>query len=211
MKMRLGTVFGSAVLLLCTFDASAHHVMGGITPDTWTAGLLSGIGHPIIGLDHLAFVIAVGAGAAFVPRCWWWTPLVFILATVLGCLLKVAGVFLPLAEVVVTASVVLLGAMVLSGRAFQPGLYIFVFAASGLFHGWAYGESIVGAEATPLVAYLTGFAIIQYALVLGVIWVVRSLWSANGPVAIQPRLIGGLAAGVGLALLIENIESLIIA
>ena len=33
-------------------------------------GLLSGIGHPIIGFDHLAFVIAVGLIAAFNQTVW---------------------------------------------------------------------------------------------------------------------------------------------
>jgi len=40
--------------------ASAHHVMGGATPATFAQGLLSGLGHPVIGLDHLTFVLAVG-------------------------------------------------------------------------------------------------------------------------------------------------------
>ena len=29
--------------------ASAHHLMGGVTPVTFAQGLLSGLGHPVIG------------------------------------------------------------------------------------------------------------------------------------------------------------------
>ena len=44
--------------------AFAHHVMGGRMPATFAEGLLSGLGHPVIGLDHFAAVVAVGCLAA---------------------------------------------------------------------------------------------------------------------------------------------------
>ncbi len=51
----------------CSVDARggrcrpyAHHVMGGRMPATFAEGLLSGLGHPVIGIDHLAFIVAVG-------------------------------------------------------------------------------------------------------------------------------------------------------
>ncbi len=59
-----------ALSLLAPLEASAHHVMGGGLPDTWVAGLLSGIGHPMIGLHYLAFVVAVGLASAFLARRW---------------------------------------------------------------------------------------------------------------------------------------------
>ncbi len=40
-------------------SARAHHPMGGQTPETFSQGLLSGFGHPIIGIDHLAFLIVI--------------------------------------------------------------------------------------------------------------------------------------------------------
>ena len=33
-------------------------------------GLLSGVGHPVIGVDHFAFVVAVGITAALAGRLW---------------------------------------------------------------------------------------------------------------------------------------------
>ena len=35
--------------------ALAHQPMGGVVPETLLHGLMSGVGHPIIGLDHFAF------------------------------------------------------------------------------------------------------------------------------------------------------------
>ena len=204
-----GLVLGGLLTLVAS-PALAHHPMGGATPSTLMEGLLSGFGHPIIGFDHLAFVLAVGVAAAFTQRRLL-SPLAFILATVAGCLLIVSAVGLPLAEIVITGSVVLLGALILSGRRIPGAAYIILFALAGLFHGWAYGEAIVGAEAAPLLAYLAGFAFIQYGIAVGAGWVVLRLWKANGPEAVQPRLAGAVAAGIGVAFLVENIESMLFA
>src|SRR5262245_65599030 len=55
----------AALIALFVADpALAHHAMDGATPTTFWHGLLSGLGHPVIGLDHLAAIIAVGCLAA---------------------------------------------------------------------------------------------------------------------------------------------------
>ncbi len=210
MRNKLSIAAATGLLSLIASPAWAHHPMGGATPSTLMEGLLSGFGHPIIGFDHLAFIVAVGIAAAFTPKRLL-SPLAFIFATVAGCLLIVSGIKLPLVEIVVTGSVVLLGALILSGRRIPSAAYLAIFATAGLFHGWAYGEAIVGAEATPLTAYLIGFAAIQYAIAVGAGWAVLKLWKASGPEAVQPRLAGAVAAGIGAAFLIENIEGMIFA
>src|SRR5512143_2201835 len=60
--VRLG--LGFIAFALSAAPAFAHHVMGGRTPATFTEGILSGLGHPVIGLDHLAAVVAIGCLAA---------------------------------------------------------------------------------------------------------------------------------------------------
>ena len=59
---RLAPASAGAALIavLSTTSAQAHHVMDGMLPSTFVEGLLSGLGHPIIGPDHFAFVVAVG-------------------------------------------------------------------------------------------------------------------------------------------------------
>jgi urease accessory protein len=44
---------------------------------------------------------------------------------------------------------------------------VLLFSIAGVFHGYAYGESIVGAETTPLSAYVIGFGVIQYLVAVG--------------------------------------------
>jgi len=209
MRFKTATI-ALAAPLLAAAPALAHHPMGGATPETAWHGLLSGIGHPIIGVDHFAFIVLVGLAAAFAGARFI-TPLAFIAATVAGCLLKVAGIALPLAEFVIAGSVVLTGIMVLSGKNFGATAYGVIFAIAGLFHGWAYGAAIIGAEPTPLAAYLTGFGVTQYAIALAVSWLTLSVWKASDSSAIQPRLAGAVAAGIGAAFLIEGIEGVLFA
>jgi urease accessory protein len=197
----------SMAACLVASPASAHHAMGGGLPSTMWQGFVSGVAHPVIGIDHLAFIVAVGLASAFLPNKWL-PPLAFVAATVVGCLLMIGGFALPIAEIVITASVVLLGGMVLAGRTLSLPVYAGLFALAGLFHGNAYGQSIVGAEATPLLSYLVGFAAIQFAIAAGVAWLVSRIRQTELPGAVAPRLAGAVAAGVGFALLVENVEAM---
>jgi urease accessory protein len=54
-RIRCAALVGAG-LLATAGTASAHHLMGGRTPSTFADGILSGVGHPIIGPDHLAFL-----------------------------------------------------------------------------------------------------------------------------------------------------------
>jgi urease accessory protein len=187
-------------VLIAAAPAEAHHVMGGRTPSTVMEGLLSGLGHPVIGIDHLAFLVAMGiaAGAAGLNLA---LPALFIAISAIGVALHVRGIALPGAEVVVAASVLAAGAILALGRSVQTGAWAALFAIAGLFHGYAFGESIFGAEASPLAAYLIGLVAVQGALVTGIAWLARG----SGVAAIQPRLAGAAIAGIGLAVLAGQI------
>lgn len=199
--------------LFCSLWASqtlAHHAMGGGTPATVGDGLLSGLAHPVIGIDHFAFLVAMGIAAAFTsrPRL---APLAFVFATVAGCLLFVAGLELPGVEIAVAASVVVVGAMVVSGRRYQGNVLLVLFGAAGIFHGMAYGGAIIGAESTPLFAYLAGFAGVQVVLALAAGSFARRFAGSESVAALHPRLAGAVATGVGVAILIENLEGVLFA
>ncbi len=189
--------------LAATLPAHAHHMMGGRTPVTFAEGLLSGLGHPVIGIDHLAFIVAVGlaVGAAGLSLA---MPAVFVAASALGVAIHVSGVNLPGAELVVAASVILAGSLLATNGKARSSLVVWValFAVAGLFHGYAYGESIFGAERTPLEAYLAGLVIVQTALATGVALLMRRPWME--PV-MSARLAGVVIAGIGLAVLAGQI------
>jgi urease accessory protein len=155
-----------AVALSAAAPASAHHVMGGEVPATIWQGLLSGLGHPIIGVDHLAFIVGVGLISHLVglPAL---LPLVFLAGTVLGCVLHIQGYDLAASELAVALSVAIAAAVLALRVRIPVGLLAPLLVVAGALHGYAYGESIVGAEATPLAAYVVGFSAIQYGLAVG--------------------------------------------
>ena len=187
-----------AVLSLTAVSAVAHHPMGGATPLTLWQGFASGVGHPVIGLDHLAFIIAVGLMAGL-SRRWVSIPLAFIAGTALGCILHLASVSLPAAEILIAASVLLMGALVAKAVSLPTLATLALVAVAGLAHGHAYGEGIFGAEGGPLYAYLAGFCAIQFAIAATTA-VLASRALAASAEARGVRTAGALIAGVGVAM-----------
>lgn len=196
------TALAAVPFLFATASASAHHVMGGKIPSTFVEGLLSGLGHPVIGPDHLAFLlgmgIAVGFGGLNLAL-----PALFVVASAIGVALHVNGVNVLAPEIVVAVSVLLAGFLIARGRTFPVWIWAVLFAVAGLFHGYAYGESIFGAETSPLYAYLGGLILIQSALTVGTALLARR--SGGSVSELTPRLAGAVIIGVGLATLIGQL------
>jgi urease accessory protein len=201
-SLRRTSLTAFAVLLAMTGAASAHHVMGGGLPSTFSQGFLSGLGHPVIGPDHLAFLVAVGV-AVGVGGLSLALPIVFVAASAIGVALHVNGLNLAGAELIVAASVVLAGFLLARGRELPLAAWAALFGIAGIAHGYAYGESIFGAEPTPLLAYLAGLVIIQSALSIGLAMLTRR--SATLASAMAPRLVGAVVLGVGLTALLGQV------
>ena len=158
--------------IFMTTPAFAHHPLAGRLPANLFEGIMSGFGHPILGFDHLAFVVASGLIAVGI-RGGMIIPIAFVLATGIGAGIHLQAINLPIPEIVIAASVVLFGVLlVIRNTQIKTANYVLLvtsFAAlAGIFHGHAYGEGIFGAEPTPLIAYLIGFTIIQLAISLSI-------------------------------------------
>ena len=205
-KVKSGFLFtglGIALLLLGIMEpAAAHHAMGGRTPSNLVEGFLSGLAHPLIGIDHFALVVAVGLFAALKASRGLGIPLAFVLSTLGGTILHLLGLDLPFPEAGIALSV--LGFGLLLGREHSPHLLWLVSLAgiAGVFHGYAYGEAIVGAQMTPLGAYLAGFTLIQLLVAL-IAFSVGKLALNNAPQspALAVRFAGFTIAGIGAAFL----------
>src|SRR3954454_5706230 len=97
-KRLIHRMAAAAVLLSATsVSASAHHLMGGKMPASFADGLLSGLGHPVIGIDHWAFLaavgLAVGAGGLNLAM-----PGIFVACSAIGVALHVNAVNIPASE-----------------------------------------------------------------------------------------------------------------
>jgi urease accessory protein len=183
--------------------AQAHHPMGGATPSTFVEGLLSGIGHPVIGIDHFAFLVVIALFSTMQQgSVRYLLPLAFVGATVGGTLYHLGAADLPLTETVIALSVLLGGLGVLFKRTLPALLLGGLFAVVGIYHGYAYGEAIVGAESTPLLAYLAGFALVQYAVIVGGIKLLELAARRSSSLQATATRVGGVAtAAVGAVFL----------
>ena len=190
-----------AGLVATAGTASAHHLMGGKTPSTFADGILSGLGHPIIGPDHLAFLVALGV-AVGASRLSLITPFLFLLAMACGVAAHVAAFNIPAAEMIVAVSVVVAGVLLALDRRIPASRWAAIASIAGFFHGYAYGEAIYGAETTPLAAYLVGLVAVQTVLVLAIAFATRTAWKVS---AIGPRLVGAAICGVGFTVLVGQI------
>ncbi len=166
------------------------HLTGG-------GGLLDGLAHPVLGIDHLIAIVVVGTLAFLLRGRLPWTtlPATFVGAMAIGGTLGVLGVAVGSTELFVALSVVLLGLVLLAvtGRIDGRGLAGLV-ALAALFHGLAHGGEVPSAANPAL--YVIGFLLATAGLHLAGV--------ALGPVVARSRIGRGIAgAGVvsaGLAL-----------
>ena len=203
----------AAVIALFTPTlAFAHHSLGGMPMVTFADGLLSGVGHPLVGFDHLFFVALVGIAAIYTKQRFT-SPMVYIVAMLFGCYAMSTGIGLPAKEVIIGLFLLTLGAVVLPDKALSLLPAIAIFAGFGLFHGSAFGDALASQEAgiggQVLIGYLVGLSAIQYAIALGAGWLVAKVLGALTAQAIQARLAGAVVAGVGLFLTLENVEGIV--
>ncbi|MBE9114387.1 HupE/UreJ family protein [Lusitaniella coriacea LEGE 07157] len=196
---------GSLSLLLALFitqPAFAHHPFGGKLPSNGFEGFLSGLGHPVIGADHFAFVVTIGLLAALQPQRAILIPIAFILTTLGGTGIHLLGVDLPMVEIVISASVVVFGTILAMKKSPKSLLLILLAGIAGIFHGYAYGEAIVGAEITPLVSYLLGFATIQLGIALLALQAGKlAISQASEQPTLTLRFAGFALCGAGVAFL----------
>jgi len=185
--------------------AWAHHFMDGGLPATFVEGLLSGIGHPLIGLDHAAFILAAGFLLALV-KGGLWGVLALIAGALGGAALHLAGVGLPGGEAGVALSVILIGGLAIARRRIRLSWLAGGLALAGVLHGQAYAETIFGAEPAPLGAYLIGFSFSQLCVSGAVFFAHRQLIAHREAWARRTSMALGAAAGaVGFVFLALNV------
>lgn len=197
--MRLKRCFATIAMVLVTVaPASAHHVIGGTAPASLFEGLLSGLAHPVIGMDHLAFVIALGLAAAFASDGLRLIAL-FIAGSLTGVIFQGLSTFVPHLELLVSLSIVGLGIGFVARRLSRsPAWWVFAVGA-GLLHGLAYGESIAKSPWPAVVSYVVGLAVAQVMLALMAKTFVDLMRVDAATPLRGSRLVGGVLVAVGMA------------
>lgn len=192
----------TGLALIAPLCARAHHFMDNALPGTWQQGLLSGLAHPVIGLDHAAFVIGAGFLLAMFAGGLW-ALVALVAGSLAGASFHLAGIALPGGEGAVALSVVLVAAGLFCRQRLPWSIAVALLALAGVWHGHAYAEAIFGAERAPLVAYLAGFSLTQLALAVGAFLAHRALMRLR-LAAPACALLGGVIGAVGLLFLLTS-------
>lgn len=162
-------------------------------------GFAAGFFHPLLGLDHLLAMLGVGIWAAQLgKRAAWMVPMAFVAVLAAGALLAFSGEALPMVELGIAGSVLVIGALVALGGRMPVALAMIIAGAFALFHGHAHGTELPG-FATP-VAYGAGFlaaTALLHGAGVGIVYLVRGQ-AAKLPV----RLAGAIMVVIGGGLLI---------
>ncbi len=127
-----------AVAALCFSGNVAAHIQKGEA-----IGFLTGLRHPISGLDHVLAMISVGLwGAQLGAPAMWVLPVAFPVVMALGGMMGLLGIPLPGTEYGIAASMVVLGAAVLCE--WRPPLWVagMVVSIFAIFHGHAHGTEL---------------------------------------------------------------------
>jgi urease accessory protein len=105
--------------------------------------LIHGFAHPLTGIDHILAMLAVGVFAASLGgRALWTVPLSFMGGMLFGGALGVFGVGLPLVEVGIALSLVVLGAAVAMKWDLPVASAMALVGLFAIFHGHAHGSEM---------------------------------------------------------------------
>lgn len=160
-------------------------------------GILSGFLHPLLGVDHLLAMVAVGLLSAQIGgRAIWTVPSAFVSVMAIGAFSGIMGMPLPLVEYGITGSVLILGITILAGKRLPEWLAIVFVALFALFHGHAHGTELPSLTNTTglMVSYIAGFLIATAGLhVVGALIGISAIRSNQGKMWMR---LGGVAISV---------------
>jgi urease accessory protein len=172
--------------LLCAQAAEAHVHKGE------AVSFLSGLKHPISGLDHVVAMVAVGIwGAQLGAPAIWVLPVAFPMVMATGGMVGLLGMPLPGTEIGIAASAILLGAAVMMELRPRLALAAVLVGFFAIFHGYAHGSELPAGQSGLL--YSIGFVMatgclhavgISIGLVHRWNWGQRSLRVAGAAIAL---------------------------
>ncbi|OGB23230.1 MAG: urease accessory protein [Burkholderiales bacterium RIFCSPLOWO2_02_FULL_57_36] len=190
-KIRAATLVTATLLTSPVFAHSGHHQ---------AVDIVSGFMHPLLGIDHLLAMLAVGIWAAqYRQPARWMLLLLFPTVMALGAVAGMMAVHLPGIEPGIAGSVAVLGLLIafaIKMPAAASGIVVALFA---LIHGYAHGVELP-AGASP-VLYGAGF--ILATLTLHAIGLVIGMAAAGKVANKAMRLLGGAIAASGAYLLVS--------
>lgn len=172
-------VAGTALVapLLLGSPALAHHVadIGQLAPTAFN-GVLSGLAHPVLGPDHLLFLLALSLVGLQHRRRW---SLGLLVVGLLGSAAGLLWPGLPGAEVLVACTLVVEALVLL--RRLPLGLLLPAMA----LHGYVLSGPVFGWTSMPVAAYAAGLLISQGGLLILALVLLRPLAARLSPAKLR--------------------------
>ncbi|ETX10665.1 protein hupE [Marinomonas ushuaiensis DSM 15871] len=157
--MRLNTLKMGLVALIATIPTLAFAHPG----HEHASGFMTGFMHPMLGLDHLLAMLAVGLwGASLGGRALWAVPTAFVATMLFGGGLVLSSIHVPFIEQGITLSVIMIGMLLVSATRLPVVASASIAGLFALFHGAAHGVEIP--LHTSGIEYGLGFATATLAL-----------------------------------------------
>lgn len=128
-------------------------------------GFIWGIADPVIRLDRLALIVAIGLLSAGVVRGTW-VAASFVIAALFGTVIYLSPIYLPGIQIAIAISTIAFGAMLVIPTQLNWVAFAMLSAIAGLFQGYANGESVMGLGMVTLVTYFIGVTLTQFAIVM---------------------------------------------
>lgn len=188
------------LLALVTLFALVPVVAFGHTGVGGTAGFSHGFMHPVTGLDHVLAMVMVGVLAwQLGGRALWLVPTTFVLVMAIGGALGVAGIGLPLIEVGIALSVVVLGLIVAMGIRPPVAITMSIAGLFAIFHGQAHGAEMP--ETAAGMIYGLGFmlgTVLLHTAGIGFGFLIATMSERKGPVLVRTTGLVTALAGIGI-------------
>ena len=197
MKINSALAFTVATLAATTVSTAAFAHPGQVE----ASGFATGFAHPIGGLDHILAMIGVGLFAWMLKgRALWLVPAAFVGMMAIGGMLGVFQVSVPMVELGIALSIVVIGALVALGKSIPVAAAMAIVGVFAVFHGHAHGTEMP--ETMSGMAYGFGFmaaTAVLHAAGIGAGFAIGKIGEVRG---FRVARVGGAAmAAIGVAII----------
>lgn len=165
-KLTAARLAALPVILAALFSSAAVAHDGTTLP---YGSFISGLTHPVLGLDHLLAMVCVGIVSAQIGgRAIWTVPATFVGVMALGGLLGWIDVGLTALEAGIAFSVLALGTTIAADKVLPVPLVMSAVGVFAVFHGYAHGAEMpeVAQPVTYALGFMSGTAFLHIAGVL---------------------------------------------
>ncbi|ODH00690.1 hydantoin utilization protein [Nostoc sp. KVJ20] len=195
-----------AVLLLISLLSSLSGTPVDHTISNYWEGFLWGLADPVIGLDCLVGIVAIGLlssvfiRGAVIVGC-------FVLAAILGIVIHLSQLNFPGVEIAIAISTIIFSTMLMMPN--QPNFVVLALMgiSAGLFQGYTVAESIIGAGTIPLIAYIVGMTLTLFAVAMSArqIGVAMGMGETNRTLPWKITIAGFAFCAIGIVFLSSSV------